>query len=99
MKTYKIFCGDWTDRIDVDEEIFNTEISQCVEAMTLSLENFCEIKGWLDFKLDDYCIVEWVEDKNSLNFGKRYVVSVEYLLENAGRSKDFENIKNDYLQE
>ena len=87
MKIYKVHCGTWSDEIEID-----TEMSQCIEAMTLSLNNFCEIKGWLEFELDDYCIVEWVEKKNSPNHGKRYVAKLESILENAGKIKHLEKI-------
>lgn len=96
MKSYKIYCGDWVDQIEVDSEIFDTEMSQCVEAMTISLSNFCEINGWLEFNLDDYCIAEWIEDESSFKLGKRYVVDVEHILKNAGKIKHLKKI-NDNL--
>jgi len=96
MKIYKVYCGTWSDQIDIDEDVFDSEISQSIEAMTVSLSNFCEIKGWLEFELDDYCIVEWLEKKGHPNHGKRYVAKLDFILENAGKLKDLEKI-NAYL--
>jgi|TARA_Y100000593_G_scaffold93074_1_gene186654 hypothetical protein len=92
MKIYKVHCGTWSDEVEVDTEIFDTEMSQCIEAMTISLSNFCEIMGWLQFELDNHCIVEWVEDKGNVNHGRRYIAKLDDILENAGKIKHLEKI-------
>ena len=97
MKKIKISCGNWTDEVEIDENIFDSSESQCIEAMTVSLEKFCEIKGWLEFKLDDFCVAESKSGKAKR--GQQFISDIETVLTNAGKLDLLKRIKHDNLQE
>ena len=63
MKTFIVNSGEWRDEVDINTELFDEYSSQCVEAMTLSLERWIENED--EFMIGP-CAVHMVRMKDRL---------------------------------
>ena len=80
MKTFIVNSGEWRDEVDINTELFDEYSSQCVEAMTLSLERWIENED--EFMIGPLCGAYGKDEGSSDN---DYVMLTTAVFENLGR--------------
>lgn len=95
MQTFTVECGEYKTKVELDQNLFDSYESKCIEAATVALEDFFNSSKCYSENLSIYTIVKESKNENS----SRFIALTYFILNNASLydlAAEFELETNEY---